>query len=325
MSDLAEVEAVLVSTIANIAYPNGTASPSIAAMPVKIYRGWPIPANLDADLKLKKINISVYPTDTEKRTTKYAPEWITLNVPAPSVKLAASETTLTVSGTPAALQNACAVVNGIASIYPVQVGDTLSSIATGLAALINAGEYATSSGPVITIPAAYSLAGRVGTVGTSILEIRRQKRNFQVTFWCPTPASRDLIASAVDNALADVDFLTLPDGSSGRLLYERSHVGDQSEKEGLYRRDLFYSVEYATTRTRGAAQILAPLVNVGDFFGQPLVPQPGPDDILLLEDGGTLGAENYSILAKEHMQGNLGTESGDTITTEDGRTIIIEG
>ena len=265
MADCSDVESVLVSTIAAIVYPGGTASLSIAGAPVKIHRGWPVAKNLDNDLKAKKITISVYPTDTEKRTTRYAPEWITLNVPTPSIALTASANAIAVTGNPVAMQNACVIVNGTAYIHPVQAGDTLQSIATALAAQISSDTPATSSGGTITIPGAFSLAARVGTVGTSILEIRRQKRTFQISFWCPTPAIRDLIAPAVDNTLADVDFLTLPDGSSGRLLYEKSHVGDASEKEGLYRRDLFYSVEYATTRTRDAAQIIAPLVRITGF------------------------------------------------------------
>lgn len=272
MADLSDIEAVLVSTIAAIAYPDGTSGPSIAGTPVKVFRGWPIPANLDADLRAKKINISVYPSDTERRTTRYAPEWITRDVPPPSIALAASAGAIAITGVPAASQNACVVVNGTAYVHPVQAGDTLSTIATALAAQISNDTPATSSGATIAIPGAHSLAARVGTVGTTIREIRRQRRTFQVTTWCPTPASRDLIASAVDEALADIDFLTLPDGSSGRLLYERSHVGDQSEKEGLYRRDLFYSVEYATTQVRQGATIVAPVLNLGGLDGGPIPP-----------------------------------------------------
>ena len=41
----------------------------------------------------------------------------------------------------------------------------------------------------------------------------------------------------VDGALADLEYLSLPDGSVGRLIYERTRVSDRVEREGLYRRD----------------------------------------------------------------------------------------
>jgi hypothetical protein len=276
MADLSDIEQVLVSTITRIVYPTGTANPSIAGAPVKLFRGWPVPGNLDADLKAGTINVSVYPLDTEQKTTRYPREWVPLPVPTPALTLTASDTTITVGGTPSSPLNAAAIVNGSAYVYPVQPGDTTTSIATGLAALIAGGSYtaepgapdytdessapysadATSSGPVITIPGAYRIAVRLGVIGTAIRETKRQKRTFQITFWCPNPTLRDLIAAPVDAALADIDFLGLPDGTAGRLLYERSRVSDRVEREGLYRRDLFYSVEYGTTDSTAAAQIV---------------------------------------------------------------------
>ena len=130
------------------------------------------------------------------------------------------------------------------------------------AALINVNTPATSSGAVVTITGAHQLVARVGGVGSIIRETKRQKRSFQITFWCPNPALRDAIVPPVDQALADLEFLSLPDGSGGRLLYERSTVSDRVEREGLYRRDLIYSVEYPTTETQSAAQIVAEIFNI---------------------------------------------------------------
>jgi hypothetical protein len=259
MADLSDVSNVLVSSIAQIAYPNGTGSPSIVATACKIYSGWPIPANLDKDLAAGAINISVYPNDNEQKTTRYPKEWKALPVTIPALTLTVVGTTITVGGTPTSPLNAAALVNGAGYVYAVQSGDSLTSIATGLAALISG---ATSSGPVITIPGAYQLTARVGAVGTVIRETKRQKRSFQITFWCPNPTVRDQIAAPVDAALADIDFLTLPDGTAGRIIYERSRVSDRVEREGLYRRDLFYSVEYGTTDSLTTAQIVAEIFNI---------------------------------------------------------------
>ena len=263
MTDLSDIENVLLSTITQAVYPSGTSNPSIVTTPCKLFRGWPIPANLDADLAAGKINVSIYPLPNEQKVTRYPREWLTQDFPAsPTLTLVASGPTITVGGTPSSPLNAAAIVNGTGCVYAVQSNDTLTSIATGLAALINENTPATSSGPVITIPAASQITTAVGGVGTIIRETKRQKRSFQITFWCPTPALRDAIAPPVDRVLADIDFLSLPDGTGGRILYERSSVTDGMEKEGLYRRDLIYSVEYGTTDVQNASQIVVQLFNL---------------------------------------------------------------
>jgi hypothetical protein len=262
VADLHDIENVLVTTITQFIYPDGTGQPSIANAACKIARGWPVPAQLDSDLAAGKINITVYTLPNEQKTTRYPQDWKTLNIPVSKLNIAVSETTITLSGTPSSPLNVAALVNGKSYVYPVQPGDSLGSISTALAALINADTPASSSGPVIMIPAAYRLKARVGVIGTVIRELKRQKRGFQIICWCPSPSSRDVVAPAIDAGLAAIDYLSLPDGTAGRLLYERSPVVDRSEREGLYRRDLFYSVEYGTTQTQDAAQIVVEVINI---------------------------------------------------------------
>jgi hypothetical protein len=327
VADVSDVENVLVSALTQAIYPNGTGNPSVIGSLVRIpYRGWPVPADLDADLKNGMVNVTVFPQDNDKRTTKYPQKWYTLPFTEPRLELIVAGNTITVAGIPSSPLNAAAIVNRVAYVYPVQLSDTLVSIATGLAALINVNTPATSDGAVISIDdaipqnspvelsiseslsrrfggsilgsmaaywpfskvnlglsgfwrkrfggviessmAAYfptpsaHLAARVGAVVPIVREIKRQKRGFQITFWCPTPAVRDAIVPPCDLALASTDFLTLPDGTAGRLLYERSAISDRAEKQGLYRRDLFYSVEYGTTQSGSAAQIVAQIFSI---------------------------------------------------------------
>ena len=61
--------------------------------------------------------------------------------------------------------------------------------------------------------------------------------------WCNTPAIRDAVAAVVDPALSSLTFISLPDGTGGRIRYERAHPDDRAQKVLLYRRDLVYSVE----------------------------------------------------------------------------------
>jgi hypothetical protein len=268
---LSDVENALVSLIVAAAYPGGTGSPSAVTSAVAVYRGWPVPSQLDSDLEAGTLNVSVWPGDTESRATRHVGREIELPAAPAGLTLTASNTTVTASGTVSSPLNAAILVDGKkAYVYAVQPGDTLAGIAAGLASLVNIDTPATSTGPVVTIPAAKSLVARVGGFGSTVREVKRQKRQFQVTLWCPDPASRDALGECIESALADVTDLSLPDGTAGRLLYERSRVSDRAERDGLYRRDLFYSVEYSTTKSDSAAQVVAELLDVTSPDGTPL-------------------------------------------------------
>ena len=153
--------------------------------------------------------------------------------------------------------NIVILVNGKGYVYAVQPTDTLATTATALAALVAAnwpGTVATAG--VITFPGAANItAARVGVTGTSVREIRRQERVFQITVWASTPGQRDTIGAALDVSLAATEFLTMPDGYGARLIYRSSNVVDDLQKAKLYRRDFQYSLEYATTQTETDTQI----------------------------------------------------------------------
>ncbi len=88
-----------------------------------------------------------------------------------------------------------------------------------------------------------------GVTGLSKLEIRRQTRTFQITVWASCFDHRDPVASAVDIAIAATTRLQFSDGSQGIVRYVNSAQDDSSQTRGIYRRDLFYSVNYATVQT----------------------------------------------------------------------------
>lgn len=253
MAELSEVEQTLVCLIAQAVYPLGTAAPSVIDSPVRVYRGWPIPQSFDADLKNGVAHVSVFPLDVEQNVTKYPTEWMELPLPPVTLTLTAANQSVTVGGRVGSPLNAAIVADNRAYVYPVQAADTLTSIATALSALIPG---SSSSGPVITLPGAKKIAARVGQIGGLISEIKRQKRSFRVTIWCATPQARDGLAAAIDPALSSLSFIALPDGSHGRIRYERSPVTDAPQKTMLYRRDFSYSVEYATTLAQGAATVV---------------------------------------------------------------------
>jgi hypothetical protein len=92
-------------------------------------------------------------------------------------------------------------------------------------------------------------------------EIRRQAKTFKISIWAPTPDLRDTAASPVDVALALTTRFTYVDTSQGLMTYVNSTQNDDEQKAGIYRRDLNYSINYATTQNQSATPISATVTN----------------------------------------------------------------
>ena len=260
MSDIIDVQNALVNAVAAAVYPNGTGAASVSSGPIIVYPGWPTASTLDTDLIAGKAHVSVYPTMIENNRTRYFKDWqpATLNTATLTAVLIGQ--VITIGGTIPSASNphiVAALVNGKPYVYAVLPTDTLATVATALAGLIVVDVAGTAAvGAVITLPASANITRvAVGVTGTSIREIRRQERVFQITVWASSPSQRDLIGSALDVALAATEFLTMPDGYGARIIYRNSHVTDDLQKAKLYRRDFQYSVEYATTQVEVDTQI----------------------------------------------------------------------
>ncbi|MGZ5029004.1 MAG: hypothetical protein ACXWAT_00885 [Methylobacter sp.] len=260
MADISDVSSAIVALIAGVVYPSGINQPSITGAGIRIYEGWPNPQQLDTDLKAGVCHISVFTRPEERNTTRFPLDWQQQSLNTATLTLTANGQTVTVGGAmpnPFTRHNLVIFANGKPYVYAVQSGDTLNSIAAALSALIAVDIPTTSAtGATITLPSSARLgAVRVGITGTAIREVRRQERSFQVTIWADTPTHRNSLASPVDVALSIAKFLTLTDGTSARIVYKSSMVTDGQQNEKLYRRDLIYSVEYATTQTDTQTQI----------------------------------------------------------------------
>ena len=253
MADIDDVSDALVAAIAQVVYPNGTAEPSVSGLPTAIYAGWPQSSQLDKDLagfangKGGRIHVTIFPTGTEKNITPYLRDWVEASFSEPTLTLTAVGNQVTIGGTVATPQNVALIVDGQAYAYALQAGDTLTSIATALAVQVPG---ASSTGAVITFsPTARITAARAGATGTAIRELRRQHKVLQITVWADTPENRKATAKAIDEAMAAEEWITLGDGSASRLTYQASKQDDATQRAGLYRRDIQYTAEYATTET----------------------------------------------------------------------------
>jgi hypothetical protein len=303
VADISDVEQSLLSLLTQTAYPNGTSNPSAvmdaggAPHNVQLYRGWPVPDQLDVDMAAETVDVSIFPNRVEQNVTRYGLDYEELlPFPTPTLTLIAGATTLTVGGTVSVPQNVAALVNGFGYSYGVQSNDTLASIATGLAALINVNTAATSSGPVITIPTARKLTPRIGVVGNVIQEVARQKRNVVIGLWCPSPDLRDNAAKLFDPILKSRNFLNMPDGTKCRLIYVSSPVTDTIEKQAVYRRDLIYSCEYGTTITTPAPIVTIEQINILGGIAPSGVLELETGGDLLLEDGSNIELEPQPVI-----------------------------
>jgi hypothetical protein len=266
MADINDVETALVNLIAGAIYPDGTAQPSAAGVPVVVYPGWPTASRLDADLLVGKAHITVFTTSIERNTTRNPREWHLQSLNTATLTLTAAGQAVTVGGampapfTPHVLN---LMANGIPHPYQVLPGDTLASIAAALAALVAVDVPGTTAvGAVVTLPAGARInAARVGVTGTAIRELRRQERGFRITVWTDTPDHRKTIAGLVDTVLGSTDRLVMSDGSGARLTYASSMDVDDKQKAKLYRRDFTYMVEYATTEIQVQTQITQEQLN----------------------------------------------------------------
>lgn len=249
MADQVDVEVVLSSLITSLLYPSGIGSASVLGLLCRIYRGWPNPAALNVDLASGHATVTVYPGVCEHITTRHIDPPAALSVVVPSLEAWVAGDVVTFGGVAQAGQVAGILVDNAAFVHRVVAGDTVALVAAILGSYIRTRRIAVVDGAAVRIPGAGFVVARV--VADQVVQTtwRRQAQDFTITAWCPDPASRDALSALLDVGLSSRSFVDLPDGTQARLRFRRSTTFDQSQNANLYRRDLVFSAEYATTTT----------------------------------------------------------------------------
>jgi hypothetical protein len=248
MADQADVETALTALVANALYPGGTAAPSAIGATCRVYRGYPTAPALDADLAAGIVHVCVNAATPVRNVTRYPRIWQTVTPVPATLLVTVNGQSASFSGTCVAGQLAGVAVNGALFPYAVLASDTPATVASNLAAQLRAAGWLVDyAGTTITVPAATSFTVRVVNGAGALQEIKRQVQDFRMTMWCPDPATRDAAAPVIDLALAAQNFISLSDGSCGRLIFAGTVAEDGAADATLYRRDLTYSVEYPTT------------------------------------------------------------------------------
>jgi hypothetical protein len=265
VADLSDVTALLTTLAASACYPNGTSQPSVASMDVRIFEGWPIPAQLDLDMAGQILagtppvpvtrpggrvaNVSVYPMPGAAANVFQILD-DTYTIIAPNYGLAAptvSGNVITVSGTPVAGEYLTVILNNldVASSSQSTLAAILSDLATQITNFAK-GYTATATATTLTVTGWAYMTVRQGSVGTLAKVTHRQRQAVMVTVWAPDHITRTTLAAAIDILIKENLVVNLSDTSQCVLTYNRTSLSDEMQVNPIYRRDLIYEAEYAT-------------------------------------------------------------------------------
>ena len=264
MADLADVERALVAQAACVmfagaAYLPMAAQACITGETIKIYRGWPDSSVLDADLAAGLAHVTVFAEQGMTRlTTRFQPDWIITTATAPTLTATVAGRNVTFAGTAGLGQVAGVLLFGAvrsqAWAYRTIAGSTPSSVAAALAALCGG----SAVGPVLTMPGAAIVQASVVADQTAVQETRRQAVGFRLSCWCPSATARDALAGALDTGMAGIFQFVTADNTACVMRYRTTYSDDKISKDGCWRRDLCYTVEYGTTPSQTQTPLLFP-------------------------------------------------------------------
>jgi hypothetical protein len=256
LADLSDVEAAIVTAVTAVIYPSGLAEASVTGRPVRIYRGWPLLGPLGNDLASGVANISVFPMPHATRnTTRWAP-LVNTTQSTPTLSVTVRGASATFSGLGGTGQVAGLLVANAPFVCRGRAGDTPALVAAMMAEAVRAERACWLSGNTVSVPGVGSIVARVVADGALLMEWGRQKQGFRISAWCPDPATRDRICRLVGDTFATLGFLTLADGTGGRVRYRSTSSFDDDQDAQQYRRDLVYDIEYGTTFEQAAPSML---------------------------------------------------------------------
>jgi hypothetical protein len=264
MADLSDVEDALVACVTASLYPNGADQPSVLATEYRIYRGWPTPTGLNADLAAGTVNVTVFPGSRPTRILTPLPIAYAVGPQQSTFSATTNSDTVTFAGTPSPRDLVGLLVDRISYQYRPQSTDTAAMVAAAFFTQIRNDRLVRLSGQTVTIPGVTKLVARVFAQQSHLQEARRQERDIVIACWAPSPPTRDLTAAAIDVALSGQTFLSLSDGTSARIQYLDTTVYDRAQNAQLYRRDLIYSAEYPTVSLVSAPPMLFGDMKLGE-------------------------------------------------------------
>ena len=197
MADITDVMNSIIAIVDGAIYPNGDGQPSAmpGGTPVRIGRGWPLPAALDADLAAGTVQITVYPlSGAATPTYQILDKTYTITPPAITTTVAVSGDVVTVSGSLSLGEFLTLVVDD--AVVCSQSGANVAAMLSALAAQATSqgivGASATST--ALTIPFNRSLVVRQGGQALMGKVTHRQRHSIMVCVWAPSDDKREAAA-----------------------------------------------------------------------------------------------------------------------------------
>jgi len=260
MASTDDVVRYLARRISDVIYPGGCRLPGIVNASVKIYPGWPVPEALQHDIDNGGVHISVWPLPTERKiNTALGRPGQTISKGKPTLQFRVNGSLINVDGIASAPVNVRVSLDDRTYFFHFQTGTTAEKVIEKLSSELP-GTFTVLSKLCVLVVNQISVYAT--TTGTAVRELRRQLKDFQVTVWAPTPELRGRIGTAIDTALSAKCHIDLKDGAPAQLLYARQFDSDRSENWHVYRRDLVFSVNYATTQTITAPGVINTVVTL---------------------------------------------------------------
>jgi hypothetical protein len=282
MADFSDVMDTLVLLIQSALYPSGVDAGSPLGINFRIYRGNPTADVLDTDLQAgfetqngrlvlvdptaRICHVMVNAWSGGARVARpYVFQRAQVVTPGiPTLTVAVAGHTVTLGGAIAAGQGASVAVNGFAFGATAAASDTLTTLATELAAAISAGVPATAAGAVVTIPSSVTLKANVFATSKIATELARESQALVIRICTAGRDLRDAVGKAIRTYLAGQVRFTLPDGFTAYMLSCQpiSVDDDKPSKELNFERFLYFSVQFPTTDQDTAATLAIAQTNI---------------------------------------------------------------
>jgi len=246
MASLLQVEEKLKEMVVSVVYPDGIGSPSIVDKDISIMNGYPVKGSLDKYMKADKIAISVSSIQkSDKNTTRYTKRWHRITVPESSINMVLGDD-LVITITGVAANDLVATIKTSIEVASHQIvsGESVDDIASALGIQLTGAIVITNT---IFVPNEYKILLGISVIGVAAREIKRQQKRFCVTIWSPTVNDRDTLGEAIDVYLSDIERFVLPDDFFARIIYNGAIDMDTFQDHRIYKRELEYLIEYATT------------------------------------------------------------------------------
>lgn len=251
MADLSDVMSKIADLATTACYPSGTSGVSVTTRRIYIMQGWPKPQDMDAAMTSNYAIVNIYAIQGSTGLAPQVFEKPQIIVPAVTGLSASIDnvtgTIVTLSGTPQLGEYVTLIVDKRSYSYVYATGNTATSFAAGLVALI-IGDYplARSDGSSLTIPGSHSIVARIAAPTTLGRTIHRQTQQIRIVVWANNPTDRDTVSAAIDVFLKQNLKISFADTSEALVNYQGTYLDDNLQNTGEYRRDLIFTITYAT-------------------------------------------------------------------------------